>query len=37
MPAPSRRWMPFVALEAATVFSGTANGISMIAFPWLVL
>lgn len=37
MPASNRRWMPFVALEAATVFSGTANGISMIAFPWLVL
>jgi len=37
MPATPRRWLPFVALEAATVFSGTANGISMIAFPWLVL
>lgn len=34
---PSRRWLPFAALESATVFSGTANGISMIAFPWLVL
>ncbi|MEZ5158213.1 MAG: MFS transporter [Candidatus Nanopelagicales bacterium] len=33
----SRSWLPFEALEAATVFSGTANGISMIAFPWLVL
>lgn len=33
----SRRWLPFVALESATVFSGTANGVSMIAFPWLVL
>lgn len=32
-----RRWLPFLALEAATVFSGTANGISMIVFPWLVL
>ncbi len=34
---PSRRRLPFLALESATVFSGTANGISMIAFPWLVL
>ena len=33
----TRNWLPFGALEAATVFSGTANGISMIAFPWLVL
>ena len=33
----SRNWLPFGALEAATIFSGTANGISMIAFPWLVL
>ncbi len=32
-----RRWLPFVALETATVFSGTANGVSMIVFPWLVL
>lgn len=32
-----RRWLPFLALESATVFSGTANGVSMIVFPWLVL
>ncbi len=32
-----RRWLPFLALETATVFSGTANGVSMIVFPWLVL
>ncbi len=37
MVIPGRRWLPFVALESATVFSGTANGISMIAFPWLIL
>lgn len=30
-------WVPFVALESATVLSGMANGVSMIAFPWLVL
>lgn len=29
--------MPFVALEAATLVSGTSNGITMIVFPWLVL
>lgn len=28
---------PFVVLETATVLSGTANGITMVAFPWLVL
>lgn len=33
----TRNWLPLGALESATVFSGTANGISMIAFPWLVL
>ena len=37
MPSPGRSWIPFVGLETATVFSGTANGISMIAFPWLVI
>lgn len=37
MPTPGRTWLPYVALESATFFSGTANGISMIAFPWLVL
>ncbi len=37
MPVSARTWLPFTALEAATVFSGTANGITMIAFPWLVL
>ncbi|HEY5134418.1 MAG TPA: MFS transporter [Candidatus Nanopelagicales bacterium] len=31
----SRR--PFVVLEATAVLSGTANGITMVAFPWLVL
>ena len=28
---------PFVVLETATVLSGTAAGITMVAFPWLVL
>ena len=32
-----RSWRPFVALEATAVLSGTANGITMVAFPWLVL
>lgn len=32
-----RRWLPLLALESATVFSGTANGVSMIVFPWLIL
>lgn len=30
-------WTPFVAVEAATALSGIANGISMVAIPWLVL
>jgi MFS family permease len=33
----SRRWTPFVALEAATLLSATGNGIALIALPWLVL
>jgi MFS family permease len=28
---------PYVALETSTVLAGTANGITMVAFPWLVL
>lgn len=36
MTAP-RSWVPFVTLETATVLGGTANGITMVAFPWLVL
>ena len=32
----SRR-RPFVTLEVTTVLSGTANGITLVAFPWLVL
>lgn len=32
-----RRLLPFLALEASTVLAGTANGITMVAFPWLVL
>lgn len=31
------RLRPFVTLEATTVLSGTANGITLVAFPWLVL
>ena len=37
MAATHRHFVPFVALEAATALSGTANGIAMVAFPWLVL
>jgi MFS family permease len=33
----TRRWAPFVAVELATVLAGIANGITMVAFPWLVL
>jgi MFS family permease len=29
--------LPLVVLESSTILSGVANGISMIAFPWLVL
>jgi MFS family permease len=32
-----RRLWPFVALEAATTLGGVANGITTVAFPWLVL
>lgn len=32
-----RRFVPYLALETATVLSGTAAGITMVAFPWLVL
>jgi MFS family permease len=32
-----RNLRPFVVLETATVLSGTAAGITMVAFPWLVL
>jgi len=38
--APTTRttsWRPFVVLETTAVLSGTANGITMVAFPWLVL
>ncbi len=37
MTAADRHFTPFAALEAATALSGTANGIAMVAFPWLVL
>lgn len=33
----ARAWRPFVVLETTAVLSGTANGITMVAFPWLVL
>jgi MFS family permease len=32
-----RRWRPLIVLESATVLAGTANGITLVAFPWLVL
>jgi MFS family permease len=37
MSATSRHVAPFAALEVATALSGIANGVSMVAFPWLVL
>ena len=33
----NRRWAPLLAVEAATVLAGVANGITQIAFPWVVL
>jgi len=35
--APARRLTPFVVLETTAVLAGMANGITMVAFPWLVL
>ncbi len=32
-----RDYLPFLALEAATVLSGTGNGVAAIALPWLTL
>ena len=37
MTTAGRHLAPFIALEAATALSGAANGVSMVAFPWLVL
>lgn len=34
---PRRSYRPFIALEAATVISGTGNGVAAIALPWLTL
>lgn len=31
------RVMPFVALEGSTLLAGLANGVAMVALPWLVL
>lgn len=31
------RLLPFVAVEVSTVLSGTANGITSVVLPWLVL
>lgn len=37
-PAASERdYMPFFALEAATLIAGTGNGVAAIALPWLTL
>jgi MFS family permease len=33
----TRRWAPLLALETATILAGVANGITQIAFPWVVL
>ncbi len=35
--ARSVRWAPLAVLESSTLLSAVANGITMIAFPWLVL
>lgn len=32
-----RRWGPLALLEAATLLSGTGNGVAFVALPWLVL
>ncbi|MDA9913012.1 hypothetical protein N9D66_00970 [Candidatus Nanopelagicales bacterium] len=32
-----RHWRPFLAVEAGTGLSGAANGITIVALPWLVL
>ena len=32
-----RTWMPFAAVETATLLSGAANGVTVVALPWLVL
>ncbi|HSK47895.1 MAG TPA: MFS transporter [Coriobacteriia bacterium] len=32
-----RDYLPFLALEAATVIAGTGNGVAAIALPWLTL
>ena len=31
------RVMPFIALEGSTLLAGLANGVAMVALPWLVL
>jgi MFS family permease len=31
------RIMPFIALEGSTLLAGLANGVAMVALPWLVL
>lgn len=32
-----RDWVPFLALESATLLSGIGNGVAAIALPWLTL
>ncbi|MCB0919692.1 MAG: MFS transporter [Actinobacteria bacterium] len=32
-----RRWSAYVAVETGTLLSGSANGITSVALPWLVL
>ena len=34
---PNRSWGAFATLEASVLLSSTGNGITMVAFPWLVL
>ena len=33
----TRRWKPFLAVEAGTALSGIGNGVTTVALPWLVL
>ncbi len=37
MTARLQRWLPLAAVEVATLLSGAANGITVVALPWLVL
>lgn len=32
-----QRWAPFLAVETATLLSGSANGVAVVALPWLII